>query len=138
MGNCLQLVNICKDLGIDKERGVDFVPQDLKQKYTDRKQIILKEIIPEFIKQAEHALEYYKMIPYLEFRIRFCLWPLWLSLASASEINQSYLKAKEAKSRIKISKFKLHLTLLKVTLLSFWTPLLENDFSRHVKLISSR
>jgi farnesyl-diphosphate farnesyltransferase len=109
----LQLTNIIKDVKDDYARGVSFVPESLYVKYgvnpdnvlneetRTQAQTVLRELGSKARQHLIDALEYTLLIPRLEPRIRlFCLWPLFLALATLAKVLEGELMFAEQNPKI--------------------------------------
>ena len=138
-GETLQLVNIMKDVSVDREREVCFLPSRLFKEGLGVKRIVTEHLLPVALSSSQKSMNFIDEIPFYLFRTRlFCLWPLWLSLVTMKKILLE-LKAEDYKEgqSIKISRFTLYKTLLFVTLIS-WVPfLLKFDYRRRCRQIQT-
>jgi farnesyl-diphosphate farnesyltransferase len=98
----LQITNILKDIADDSERDTIFIPLELLQKngipeghladpiYRVGALKVVEELVNKATAHLNDALEYTLLIPRLEPRLRlFCLWPLFMALATLQKIKQN-------------------------------------------------
>ena len=136
-GITLQLVNIVKDHRKDRQRGVCFIPKSLLSKRSGPDSAVILDLVPRILQEAERALEYVHGLSRRRPGVRlFCLWPLWLALATVEQIGKCAGQASTGnQGSTKISKFCLFWTLFQVSGLSWNKSLLIRDFRRRRKRI---
>tara|TARA_A100001015_G_scaffold253675_1_gene294023 strand:- start:5405 stop:6412 length:1008 start_codon:yes stop_codon:yes gene_type:complete len=146
-GLTLQLVNIIKDYKKDHKRGVCFIPRALIEERGNPDSVILFDLVPRILVEAQKALEYVHGLSRRNIGVRlFCLWPLWLAMATVEKIchSNTYSESTDDLSR-KISKWCLIKTLFRVSCISWSKILLQRDFrmsqqriERYQKLAAER
>jgi farnesyl-diphosphate farnesyltransferase len=114
----LQLTNILKDVGDDRERGVSWLPPGVSREAL-------------FLKARGHlreALEYSILIPRRERRLRlFCLWPLFMAAETLSLLAESP-QAWTGGARAKITRARVKRIVLRTGLLYFSNAWLRAEF----------
>jgi farnesyl-diphosphate farnesyltransferase len=101
-GRGLQLTNILKGVGVDREGGRVYLPADALAQYgatpdrlldpaaQDAVAAVVREIVPRALRDLEDALRYTLLLPRREPRLRiFCLWPLFTAVRTLGVIAQT-------------------------------------------------
>ncbi len=143
----LQITNILKDVQSDQNRRISFLPLNLILEQTPipddfftSPPLIIRPVIKTLVSitqtHLEEALNYSLLIPRIEFRLRlFCLWPLFMAIATLSKITQENLDLSK-KTPVKISRKEVKKIMFKTLLFCWSNTLLKRYFQNYNQQIN--